>query len=435
MALAHKRHGRMKWADLVEPARKLAAEGFVIDDFLADVFRSKDVVKKIEPYAESRRIFTRGGRFFEPGERLVQPELAEVLARIEKDPRDFYQGVTARRIVATMKANGGLISADDLRTYEPAVRQPLRGSYRGHEFVVMPPPSSGGIAIIEMLHMLEPYDLASMGWQSAQYIHTLTEVMRRAFADRAQYLGDPDFNHGLPVEALTSPAFAAERARSIDPERATPSSEVAAGELPGAEASHTTHFSVVDADGNMVSNTYTLNDWFGSGVTVPGTGILLNDEMDDFTARPGTPNIYGLLQSEANAIEPRKRPLSSMMPLIMLDHGRPMLAVGAAGGPRIISTVLEIVLNIIDFGLPLQEALDAPRIHHQWMPDEIGWEIRGISPDTRARLEKMGHTFAKTGWPKDGEAMSDANAVMIDPVTGIRYGAGDPRRDGAPGGW
>ena len=435
MALAHQRYGKLKWAELVEPARRLAAKGFVVDTFLSDVFRSEDVTKKLAPYAESRRIFQRNGRYYEPGERLVQPELAAVLARIEKDPRDFYEGVTAKRIAATMKAHGGLVSLEDLRTYEPTIRQPLRGTYRGHEFVVMPPPSSGGIAIIEMLHMLEPYDLASMGWQSARYLHTLTEVMRRAFADRAEYLGDPDFNPKLPVDVLTSAAFAAARAKTIDPDHATPSSEVSAGALPPAEPSHTTHFAVVDRDGNMVSNTYTLNDWFGSGVTVPGTGILLNDEMDDFTARPGVPNIYGLLQSEANAIKPRKRPLSSMTPLIMLSDGKPWFAVGAAGGPRIITTVLQIVLGIVDFNLDLQEALDAPRIHHQWMPDQIEWERFGVNPDTRAILEKMGHTFAKTSWPKGSESMSDANAVMIDPATGRRFGAGDPRRDGVPAGW
>src|SRR5216684_3339831 len=249
------------------------------------------------------------------GERFRQPELAATLARIQANPRDFYDGVTARRIVADMRAHGGLITMKDLREYEPTIRKPLHGSYRGHEFIVMPPPSSGGIAMIEMLQMLEKYDLASTGWQSARYLHLITEVMRRAFADRAEFLGDPDFVK-QPVSALISPAFAEERRKTIDLERASSSKDIRAGDPVPFEKPDTTHFSIVDADGSMVSNTYTLNDWFGAGVTAKGTGILLNDEMDDFTAKPGAPNDYQLIQSEKNAIAPKKRPLSSMVPLI-----------------------------------------------------------------------------------------------------------------------
>jgi gamma-glutamyltranspeptidase/glutathione hydrolase len=430
LVLAHKRHGKLKWSDLVEPARKLAAEGFVVSPFLDGVFHDKETLKKLQPWPESRRIFLRDGHLYTMGERFKQPELAAALARIQTNPRDFYEGVTAKRIVADVKAHGGLITMKDLRDYAPAIRTPLRGSYRGHDFIVMPPPSSGGIAIIEMLHMLETYDVASTGWQSARYLHLITEVMRRAFADRAEFLGDPDFVK-LPLTALTSNAFAEERRKTIDLERASKSSEVRAGNPAPFEGGNTTHFSIVDGDGNMVSNTYTLNDWFGAGVTPKGTGILLNDEMDDFTSQPGVPNDYELIQSEKNAIAPKKRPLSSMVPLIMLQDGKPWLAVGAAGGPRIISTVLEIVLAEVDFHVSLQEAIDAGRIHHQWMPDEIFWEPNGTNPDTRAALEKMGHRFRD----KPKSDISDANAVMIDPRSALRYGGADPRRSGVAVGW
>ena len=430
LMLVHKRHGKLKWSELVEPARKLAVEGFVVSPFLDGVFHDKETLRKLEPWAESRRIFLRDGHLYTIGERFKQPELAATLARIQSNPRDFYEGVTAKRIVADMKAHGGLITMTDLREYKPVIRTPLRGSYRGQDFIVMPPPSSGGIAIIEMLHMLENYDVASTGWQSARYLHLLAEVMRRAFADRAEFLGDPDFVK-LPVTALTSNGFAEERRKTIDLAHASKSSEIRAGNPAPFERTDTTHFSVVDGDGNMVSNTYTLNDWFGAGVTAKGTGILLNDEMDDFTSQPGVPNEYQLIQSEKNAIAPKKRPLSSMVPLIMLDNGKPWLAVGAAGGPRIISTVLEIVLAEVDFHVSLQEAIDAGRIHHQWMPDTIFWEPNGTNPDSRAALEAMGHKFAE----KPFDHISDANAVMIDPKTGLRYGGADPRRSGVAVGW
>jgi gamma-glutamyltranspeptidase/glutathione hydrolase len=430
LMLVHKRHGKLKWSELVEPARKLAAEGFIVSPFLDGVLHDPETLKKIEPWPESRRIFFRNGRIYTMGERFKQPELAATLARIQVDPRDFYDGVTARRIVADVRAHGGLITMQDLHDYKPAIREPLHGSYRGHDFNVMPPPSSGGIAIIEMLRMLETYDVAAAGWQSARYLHLITEVMRRAFADRAEFLGDPDFVK-LPVAALTSKPFADERRRTIDLDRASTSSEVRAGDPVPFEKPDTTHFSIVDGEGNMVSNTYTLNDWFGSGVTAKGTGVLLNDEMDDFTAHPGVPNVYQLIQSEKNAIAPKKRPLSSMTPLIMLQDGKPWLAVGAAGGPRIISTVLEIILAVVDFHASLQEAIDAGRIHHQWLPDEIYWEPNGTNPDSRAALEKMGHRFRE----KPLEDISDANAVMIDPKTGLRQGGADARRSGTAVGW
>jgi len=423
LALAHKRHGKLPWRELVEPARKLAADGFVVSDFLARVFREEDTLKKLNPWAESRRIFLRDGKPYDMGERFVQPELAATLVRIRDNPRDFYDGVTAKRIVADVRAHGGLITEKDLATYEATIRTPLRGSYRGYEMILMPPPSSGGIALVEMMQMLEPYDVGSLGWQSARHLHLLVEVMRRAFADRAKFAADADFAM-VPVAGLMSRAYADERRKSIDLEHASSSREIGAGNPAGVEPSHTTHFAIVDADGAMVSNTYTLNDWFGAGVTAKGTGVVLNNEMEDFTSRRGWPSGYGLLQSEANAIQPNKRPVSSMSPLIMLDHGKPWLAVGAAGGPRIITTVLEIVSNLIDFKTNLQEAIDGPRIHHQWMPDEIYWEPLGVNQDSRSMLERMGHVFRD----KPMLHISDANAVMIEPGTGLRAGASDPRR-------
>jgi gamma-glutamyltranspeptidase/glutathione hydrolase len=430
LMLVHKRHGKLPWRELVEPARKLAAEGFIVSDYYAGVLRESDTQKKIDPWPETRRIFLRNGKPYAMGERFVQPELAATLARIERDPRDFYDGVTAHRIVADMKAHGGIITLDDLRKFKPAIRKPLHGSYRGHDFITFPPPSSGGIAMVQMSQMLEGYDMASISFQSAASLHLLTEVMRRAFADRAELLGDPDFVK-MPVAQLVSREYNDARRKTIDPEHASNSQEIRAGLTPAPEPDHTTHFAIVDAAGNMVSNTYTLNDWFGAGVTAKDTGVVLNNEMDDFTVHPGVPNEYQLIQSARNAIAPHKRPLSSMTPVIMLDRGKPWLALGGAGGPRIISGVFEVIVNLVDYGLNLQEALDAGRIHHQWLPDEIYWEVGGTNPDTRAALERMGHKFRE----KPNTFFSEVNAVMIDPASALRVGAADPRRSGAAAGY
>lgn len=435
-ALAHQRHGRLKWAELVEPARKLAAEGFEVNHHLARSLRFQSTQEKMAAFPESRRIFQRDGRYYEMGETFVQPELARVLERIRDNPRDFYEGETARLIADDMKVSGGLITLDDLRSYTPVVRQPLQGSYRGFEILTMPPPSSGGIALIEMLHMLEGYDLRAMGWQSAQYIHVVVEAMRRAFADRATFLGDTDFVT-VPVDALTSRRYASDRRLTIDPKKASSSREVGAGTPARYESPDTTHYTIVDAEGNIVSNTYTLNDSYGAGVTAKGTGILLNNEMDDFTSKVGVPNVYGLIQGEANAIAPRKRPLSSMTPSIVLRDGKPFFAVGSPGGPTIINTVLQVMLNVIDFDMTIQQAIDAPRVHHQWLPDEIYWEEFGVSPDTRRALESMGHRFrAIPGMYRTVPgAIGDAHGVMIETATGMRLGASDPRAGGAPAGY
>jgi len=435
-ALAHQRHGKLQWADLVEPARRLAAEGFEVDHRLSRSLRSETTQKKMAGSAESQRIFQRDGRYYEMGETFVQPELARVLERIRDNPRDFYEGETARLLAADMNANGGLITLEDLRTYVPAIRKPVRGTYRGHEILAMPPSSSGGIALVEMLHMLEGYDLEAMGWHSAQYIHIVVEAMRRAFADRSAFLGDTDFVD-VPVDALTSRRYATERRLTIDPKKASPSREAGAGNPAPYESPETTHFTVVDAAGNIVSNTYTLNDSYGAGVTAKGTGILLNNEMDDFTSKVGVPNDYGLIQGEANAIAPKKRPLSSMTPAIVLKDGQPFFAVGSPGGPTIINTVLQVILNVIDFDMTIQQAIDAPRFHHQWLPDEIYWEKFGVNPDTRAALEKMGHRFREIpGMSRTVPGnIGDAQGVMIEASTGMRLGASDPRLGGVPVGY
>ena len=428
--LAHQRHGKLPWASLVAPARKLADEGFILNFHTARSLRGKETVAKMAQFAESRRIFQRDGRFYEMGERFVQPELAKTLQRIEQRGADgFYRGETARLLVAAMKENGGLVTAKDLETYEPTVRKPLRGTYRGYEIVTMPPPSSGGIGLLEMLNMLEPYDLKAMGWHSSQEVHTVVEVMRRSFADRAQFLGDADFAK-VPVSALTSRAYADERRKTIDPEHASSSREVGAGNPAPYESPQTTHFTIVDGAGGVVSSTYTLNDSFGSGVTAKGTGFLLNDEMDDFTSKPGVPNDYQLIQGEVNAIQPKKRPLSSMTPTIVLKDGKVAFAVGSPGGPTIINTVLQVVLNVIDFGMDIQSAIDAPRFHHQWMPDELFWEEFEFNRDTRDALERRGHHFREKA-----TSLGDAQGIAIDPASDMRMGASDPRLGGVPAGY
>jgi gamma-glutamyltranspeptidase / glutathione hydrolase len=429
LALAHKRHGKMKWEDLVEPARRLAAEGFEVNQHLARSLRSESTKKKLGPWEESVRIFQRNGKYYEMGETFVQPDLGATLARIKANARDFYEGETARLIAADMQKSGGIITLDDLRKYEPTIRQPVVGHYRGYEILTMPPPSSGGIALLEMLNMLEAYDVPKLGWHSSEYVHTVVEVMRRAFADRAEFLGDTDFVK-VPVTTLISPEYAAERRRSIDPARATNSREIGAGTPVRRESKDTTHFTIVDADGTVVSNTYTLNDGYGAGLTARGTGVLMNNEMDDFTSKPGVPNDYQLIQGEANAIQPQKRPLSSMTPTIVMKDGKVLFAVGSPGGPTIINTVLQVILNVVDFGMDIQEAIDSPRFHHQWLPDEIYWEQFEFNRDTRAALEKLGHKFRE----KPGN-LGDAHGIMIDPKSGMRLGASDPRLGGVPVGY
>jgi gamma-glutamyltranspeptidase / glutathione hydrolase len=415
--------GKIRWADLVRPARILAERGYVLSHRLAELFKSYKT--NLAKYEDSNRIFLNGGRFYEEGDLFRQPDLARTLSRIEKaGAREFYTGTTARMIADDMRANGGLITLQDLQNYIAKERTPLVGSYRGHQIISMPPPSSGGIVMLEVLNMLEGYPAEQLAQGSSGKYHILAEAMRRAFADRAEYMGDPDFSN-VPVAKLIDKQFASSRRSSIRKERASASSDVGPAKIAGSEPMETTHFTVVDASGMVVTNTYTINDLYGSRVTAKGTGVLLNDEMDDFAARPGKPNLFGLVQGERNSVQPAKRPLSSMTPTIVLrKDGSLWFALGARGGPRIISAVLQSVINVIDYGMGIQEAIDAPRIHQQWLPDEIMYEPFGLSPDTLEVLRKYGHKFAD----KPGNIAS-ATGIMID-EKGVRLGAIDSRSDG-----
>ncbi len=424
---AHKRFGRLPWKDLVEPARRLADEGFPVEYGLSRGLRAAS--DRLRRFPESWRIFCREGKFYEWGETFRQPELAATLARIQSDgAKGFYEGETARLIAEDMKANGGLITPDDLRDYRVAAREPAKGSFRGYEVLSAPPPSSGGVALITMLNILEGYDLRSLGPGSSGAMHLMVEAMKRAFADRAAHLGDPDFGE-IPVKELIDKDYAAGIRRQIDPTKATPSKSIRTGLnargpaiLPPFEREHTTHFSVVDADGNAVSNTYTINDSYGCGATVKGAGFLLNNEMDDFAIAPGVPNTYGLIQGEANSIAPGKRPLSSMTPTIVHKDGQVFLVLGSPGGPTIINTVLQTILNVLDFGMSVQAAVSAPRVHHQWLPDEIRWETLGLNSDARLALQKMGHVFARFG-----TSLGSCHAIFVDPATSHRIAGVDPR--------
>ncbi len=414
--------GKITWSELVRPAREMAQNGYVLSYRLAELFKSyKDNLAK---YEDSKRIFLNDGRYYEEGDIFRQPDLANTLLRIEKNgPSDFYNGDTARLIADDMKTHGGLITLDDLKNYKAKERTPLRGNYRGHEIITMPPPGSGGVVMFEVLNILEGYDITKLQSNSAAKYHLVAEAMRRAFADRAEFLGDPDFTN-VPVEKLTDKKYAGFRRASINLTKASSSREIGHGDIPGAESMDTTHFTLIDPAGTVVTNTYTLNDFYGSRVTAKGTGVLLNDEMDDFAARPGKPNMFGLVQGEKNSVQPGKRPLSSMTPTIVLrKDGSFWFALGARGGPRIISAVIQSVINVIDFDMDIQAAIDAPRIHHQWLPDELLYEPIGFSPDTLNILAGYGHTFAKPG------NVASATGVMVD-AKGVRLGAIDSRSDG-----
>ncbi len=423
MELALKRYGsgKLTWSQLLEPARRLAAEGFPMGHILARSLRGNDY---LSTYPETRRIFLRDGNFYNDGELFRQPELAATFARLQRTgPKEFYQGQTARLIVEDMKRHNGLITMEDMRAYVAKEREPLSGSYRGYEILSMPPPSSGGAVLLEMLNILEGFDLAKHDWASSDRHHLTVEAMRRAFADRAEYMGDADFVK-VPVAGLIDKAYADRLRKTIRPDRASTSEEVSAGRPTGYESEETTHFTVVDAQGNAVANTYTLNDSFGSGVVAKGTGIVLNNEMDDFAAKPGTPNLYGLIQGERNAVAPRKRPLSAMTPTFVLrKDGSLWFTIGTPGGPTIINTVLQVITNVIDYNMNIQQAIDAPRIHHQWLPDEIIWEPYGLSEDTQRALSNRRHKLVAR--PR---YMGDAQGIMIEEKTGVRLGATDPRR-------
>jgi len=416
--------GKVSWAELVRPARIIAQRGYILTKRLADLF--KDYRETLAKYDDSRRIFLNDGKLFEEGDRLVQADLGRTLARIERlGAREFYTGQTAKMIAADMKANGGLITLDDLQNYRAAERKSLTGTYRGFQIISMPPPSSGGAVMLSTLNMLETFGASDLEFGSAKKYHLLVEASRRAFADRAEFMGDPDFS-AIPVGQLIDKNYARRRASSIDMKRASSSKDIGPGNIAErSESMDTTHYTVVDPAGTVVSNTYTINDLYGSRVTAKGTGVLLNDEMDDFSARPDTPNLFGLIQGKRNAVRPSARPLSSMTPTIVLrKDGSVWFALGARGGPRIISAVTQTVINVIDHGMNLQAAVDAPRIHHQWLPDELRYEPFGMSPDTIAILRGYGHKFSTPG------TVASATGIMID-EKGYRLGAIDSRSDGA----
>ncbi|MGD1090657.1 MAG: gamma-glutamyltransferase [Bryobacteraceae bacterium] len=385
--LAQRKYGKQKWGTVVEPAVNLASKGFVVSGTFAESLKES---RGLAQDPESKRIFQRNGQFFDMGDRITQPELARVLERIAKNgAKGFYEGETAQKLTDEMAKHGGLITMADLKNYAAAERQPITGKYRNYEIITSPPPSSGGVGVLQILGMLEGTGYEKTGWGSAATIHYEAEAMRRFYADRSQYMGDPDF-FKVPVAGLLDPAYIAKRRATIDPNRATPSGELGPGHPAGSESSETTHYDVVDAEGNAVSVTYTLNGGFGNGITVPGLGFLLNNEMDDFAVKPGVPNMFKLIQGEANAIQPGKRPVSSMTPTIALRDGKLFMVLGSPGGSHIITAVTQVFLNVVDFGMNAQDAVDAPRIHHQWLPDKLNLE-QGYSPDTAALLKAQGY--------------------------------------------
>jgi gamma-glutamyltranspeptidase/glutathione hydrolase len=423
LEFAHRRYAKRPWASLLEPAVRLAERGFPVSHSLARSLRHST---NLMQFPESKRIFLRDGAYYEPGDILVQPELARTLERIALlGAKEFYEGETARIFADAMTAGGGLIRYQDLKEYAVVERTPLRGTYKGHEILTAPPPSSGGAGLLEMLGILEGSGYEKGGAGSAASIHFVAEAMRRFFADRSRHFGDPDFVR-VPVAGLLRPDYLARLRSSIDPDRATPSDRIAAGDPAASEGSETTHYSVVDEQGNAVAVTYTLNGGFGCGVTLPGLGFLLNNEMDDFAAKPGEPNAYGLIQGEANAIRPGKRPLSSMTPTIVLRDGQLHMVLGSPGGPRIITTVLQVILNSVDFGLDIRDAVDRPRFHHQWKPDTLYME-REFSPDTLALLRSRGHSV------ETETSIGEVAAIAAEP--GWLLGAADLRVEGAASGY
>ena len=418
---ALQKFGTKNLAEVAAPAIRLAREGFAVDQHLAASLAAKR--EKLGRFPSTREIFFRDGAPLGQGDVLVQTDLAATLTRFaEAGLAGFYEGETAAKLTAHMERDGGFVRADDLKAYAPAERAPLRCEYRGHEVLSMGPPSSGGVAMFQMLQLLQAYDLRALGFGSSDYLHLLTEVMRRAYADRGRWLGDPDF-YEVPVEGLISAEYAATRGATIDLDRV---SEVAPGVPPGKqESDDTTHFSVIDRDGNAVSCTTTINSTFGSCCVADGCGFFLNNEMDDFSAKPGVPNQFGLIGGKANAIQPGKRMLSSMTPTIVCKDGALRYVLGAPGGGRIITGVMQVLLNLVDHGMPLARAVEAPRIHHQWLPDHIQWEALALPGDVRRALAAKGHKFRPT--PR-GIALVFAAEVRPD---GARVGVADVRSGGA----
>lgn len=412
------KYGTKKLSDLIEPAIKLAQNGFQITDRQAETML--EVKDEFAKFASSKKYFLKNdGSTYKGGEILIQKDLANTLKLIQKEgPKAFYEGAIADLIVKDMEKNGGIITKEDLKNYKPVWRKPVVGNYRGYDIISMAPPSSGGIHIIEILNIMENANIGDMGFGSISTISLMTEAMRQAYADRSEYLGDPDFVK-VPVEKLIDKDYAKSIFKKINLNRATPSKNVKPGL--GKESNNTTHYSVADKWGNAVSVTYTINASYGSAAAVDGAGFLLNNEMDDFSIKPGVPNIYGLVGGDANAIEPNKRPLSSMSPTIILKDGKLFMVVGSPGGARIITTVLQVISNVIDHKMNISEAVSAPRFHMQWLPDEIRIEKFGMTKDTIKALENKGYKIVEL------PDMGDVNAILID--NGIFYGTMDPRKE------
>ena len=419
---AHQRYGRLPWNELLQPAIDQASEGVVVGYDMAVLLQTQQE-RLCRNEATCKYYFKEGGVPYKAGDVLVQKDLGRTLKLIaEHGPDGFYAGETAAKIGQEMQRGGGLVDLKSLASYEVDVRVPVRGSYRGYEIVAMPPPSSGGVHILQMLNTLEQFPVGDMGSESADAVHLLAEVARLAYADRSKHLGDSDY-YDVPLNWLISKEYGEQLAASIDMAKARPSEEVAPGVAPPFESPDTTHFSVIDADGNMVANTYTLNFTFGSGISVDGAGFLLNNEMGDFVAKPETPNAFGLLGGDANAIEPGKRPLSSMVPVILFGEDGSAIATGSMGGSRIITGVLQTIVNIIDHGMNIAEAAAAPRMHHQWYPDRLQLEP-GFSPDTIRILQERGHEVIDSTY-----SMGSTQTVSFQ--DGLFRGASDTRRPNA----
>ena len=441
MVHAEKKYGKLTLARVMAPAIKLALGFPLAWEDARDLQQDEDLAR----FPESRRLFQRSGNYYKQGEIFRQPELARTLERIAANPDEFYHGAMASELAASVQKGGGLITVDDLAKYEVKEREPVRGTYRGYEIISAPPPSSGGTALLEILNILEGYDLAKAGNRSAAAVHLTVEAFRRAFYDRAEFMGDPDFSK-LPVAQLIDKKYGAAWRESLDPAHASVSKDLKRPAIfneleqyasqhqqtmARREPEHTTHYSVVDTAGDAVAVTTTLNDDFGSRVTAEGLGFLLNDEMDDFSAKPGVPNLYGLIQGPANAIGPGKRPLSAMTPTIVLKDDKLFLVLGSPGGSKIITTVANILMGVVDYGMNIQEAVEAPRFHHQWLPDKVNVE-QWFSLDTVEALEAKGH-HVERGVTVGGEwdpYWSDGECIAIDPKTGARLGASDGRHNG-----
>lgn len=416
------RYGTMKLSDLIQPAIKLAEKGFVINDRQEQtMLGSKDIFKKFP--SSSKYFLKKDGSTYKSGDLFVQKDLAQTLKLIAKEgPDAFYKGKIADLIAADMAKQGGIITKEDLAAYEAIWRKPIEGTYRGYNIISMPPPSSGGTHIVQILNVMENANIENLGFASSKTLHIMAEAERQAYADRSEYMGDPDFVK-IPLNKLISKEYAKAIYAKIPANKALPSSKVKAGLGQIHEGDNTTHYSVLDGKGNAVSITYTINNYYGSGAAVDGAGFLLNDEMDDFSIKPGVPNLYGLIGGEANAIEPKKRPLSSMSPTIVLKNGKVFMVVGSPGGSRIITTTLQVISNVIDHKMDISTAVYSPRFHMQWLPDELRTEPFGIVKDVQNNLEKMGYKITKEPY------MGDVNAILVDPETGKITGSTDPRKE------